>query len=164
MFTGRATSFAPSRVLTISHSLATAGVVCNHKGAMQGKDERSPSDEQGSVPCHLATEMERLQNHLYLIEALEERNKAQLESFIDTVDQWNWRKMNATCCTANLRSKIVWRSSYLRLLTTGWVKRVWMVRPMKKCVEPRKLVSETFSPKAGADYSSARSKILGMCT
>ena len=34
-------------------------------------------------------ELERLQNQLSIIEALEERNKAQLESFIDEEDQFN---------------------------------------------------------------------------
>ena len=34
-------------------------------------------------------ELERLQDQLSIIEALEERNKAQLESFIDEEDQWN---------------------------------------------------------------------------
>lgn len=33
-------------------------------------------------------ELERLQNQLSLIEALEERNKAQIESFVDEEDQW----------------------------------------------------------------------------
>ncbi|CAJ1950457.1 unnamed protein product [Cylindrotheca closterium] len=34
-------------------------------------------------------ELERLQEQLSLIEALEERNKAQLDSFVDEDDQWN---------------------------------------------------------------------------
>ncbi|CAB9531248.1 expressed unknown protein [Seminavis robusta] len=34
-------------------------------------------------------EMDELQNQLALIEALEERNKAQLDSFVDEQDQWD---------------------------------------------------------------------------
>lgn len=34
-------------------------------------------------------ELEQLQNSLSLIEALEERNRAQVDSFIDEQDQWN---------------------------------------------------------------------------
>lgn len=37
----------------------------------------------------LEEEIERLQNQLALIEALEERNKAQLDSFVDEEDQWD---------------------------------------------------------------------------
>ena len=37
----------------------------------------------------LEEELERLQNQLALIEALEERNKAQLDSFVDEQDQWD---------------------------------------------------------------------------
>jgi len=36
----------------------------------------------------IQTELERLQNQLSLIEALESRNASQLESFVDEQDQW----------------------------------------------------------------------------
>lgn len=49
-------------------------------------DESSSPDE----PCNgLTEEMERLQQKLTYIEALEERNKAQLDSFVDEQDQWD---------------------------------------------------------------------------
>ena len=47
------------------------------------------SDRQTSESNILEEELERLQNQLSLIEALEERNKAQLESFVDEQDQWD---------------------------------------------------------------------------
>ena len=37
----------------------------------------------------LQEELERLQHQMSLIEALEERNKAQLDSFVDEQDQWD---------------------------------------------------------------------------
>lgn len=48
-------------------------------------DEGDKSEKQPGIE----EELERLQNQLSLIEALEERNKAQLDSFIDKEDQWN---------------------------------------------------------------------------
>ncbi|KAL7437250.1 hypothetical protein ACHAXM_005536, partial [Skeletonema potamos] len=54
----------------------------------------SPTEADGErVNDDLSTgieeELEKLQNQLTLIVALEERNKAQIESFIDEEDQWN---------------------------------------------------------------------------
>lgn len=49
----------------------------------QGQD--STENDGGAIQ----QELERLQDQLSIIEALEERNKAQLESFIDEEDQWN---------------------------------------------------------------------------
>jgi len=42
-----------------------------------------------SVADAVTEEMENLQNQLHYIEALEERNKAQLMSFVDEKDQWD---------------------------------------------------------------------------
>ena len=66
----------------------------------RGGDPRSPkrrvgrlessSDNSVNEPSHpLEAEMESLKNQLDLIEALEERNKAQLDSFVDELDQFN---------------------------------------------------------------------------
>ena len=48
----------------------------------QGQD--STENDGGAIQ----QELERLQDQLSIIEALEERNKAQLESFVDEEDQW----------------------------------------------------------------------------
>lgn len=45
------------------------------------------SDENVALPEHVAHEMDDLKYQIPLIEALEERNKAQLDSFIDEQDQ-----------------------------------------------------------------------------
>jgi hypothetical protein len=45
------------------------------------------SDENVALPEHVAHEMDDLKYQISLIEALEERNKAQLDSFIDEQDQ-----------------------------------------------------------------------------
>ena len=52
----------------------------------------SISDQQDGdspVDSPVEDELNRLQNTLHAIEALEERNKAQLESFVDEADQWD---------------------------------------------------------------------------
>ena len=46
----------------------------------------SPLDDAASNA--LTDEVERLQGQLQLIEALKERNRAQLDSFLDEEDQW----------------------------------------------------------------------------
>ena len=55
---------------------------------------RLTSDDDGldggsSGPGGIEEEVERLQNQLTLIEAIEERNRAQLGSFVDEQDQWD---------------------------------------------------------------------------
>jgi hypothetical protein len=47
------------------------------------------SEEGGPNKSGIEEELERLQEQLALTEALEERNKAQLDSFVDEKDQWN---------------------------------------------------------------------------
>jgi len=49
--------------------------------------DKSPNDQK-EEKSSIEEEMERLQQTLASIEALEERNKAQLDSFIDEEDQW----------------------------------------------------------------------------
>ena len=52
------------------------------------RDSNTPSgDEDESNP--IKQEIERLQQQLTYIGALEERNKAQLDSFVDEKDQWD---------------------------------------------------------------------------
>ena len=41
------------------------------------------------LPDEIAKEIEQLQQQLTYIEALEERNRAQLDSFVDEQDQWD---------------------------------------------------------------------------
>ena len=53
-----------------------------------GDDNREPNGVK-ERKSGVEEEMERLQQLMMLIEALEERNKAQLDSFIDKEDQWN---------------------------------------------------------------------------
>lgn len=56
--------------------------------ATRSDDEDGPiiKDEEPSSPIEI--ELEKLQERLQLIEALEARNEAQLESFVDEHDQW----------------------------------------------------------------------------
>ena len=46
-------------------------------------------DKDDELPLHMTKELEDLQYQLSLIEALEERNRAQLDSFVDAQDQWD---------------------------------------------------------------------------
>lgn len=50
---------------------------------------KSSEDEEESAPSPLEQELEDLSQQLALIEALEARNEAQLDSFVDEEDQWN---------------------------------------------------------------------------
>lgn len=50
---------------------------------------KSSEDEDESAPSPLEQELEDLSQQLALIEALEARNEAQLDSFVDEEDQWN---------------------------------------------------------------------------
>ena len=53
-------------------------------------DATADNTSESSDPSNAITEeMEQLQQQLTYIEALEERNKAQLESFVDAQDQWD---------------------------------------------------------------------------
>lgn len=49
----------------------------------------SAAEDDSASDTVIEEELEYLQHQLTLIEALEERNKAQIESFIDEEDQWN---------------------------------------------------------------------------
>jgi hypothetical protein len=56
----------------------------------RSKLRSSISFQDGDQPVDsVEEELNRLQNNLHAIEALEERNKAQIESFIDEADQWD---------------------------------------------------------------------------
>ena len=54
---------------------------------MSNDDDDDVSDN-ADLPARVQQEMQDLQYQLSLIEALEERNRAQLDSFIDEQDQW----------------------------------------------------------------------------
>ena len=54
---------------------------------MSNDDDDAVSDN-ADLPARVQQEMQDLQYQLSLIEALEERNRAQLDSFIDEQDQW----------------------------------------------------------------------------
>lgn len=73
-----ATSLA--RPASPSHSFSRGLVL------LAEKKEEENSEPENSL---LEEELESLQNQLSLIEALEERNKSQLESFVDEQDQWD---------------------------------------------------------------------------
>ncbi|KAL7447750.1 hypothetical protein ACHAWC_000076 [Mediolabrus comicus] len=49
----------------------------------------SAAEDSSASDTGIEEEIEFIQHKLTLIEALEERNKAQIESFIDEEDQWN---------------------------------------------------------------------------
>ena len=63
----------------------------NRQGLFANTNQSSESDANDDFKekTSLEEELDRLQQTLTSIEALEERNKAQLDSFIDEEDQWN---------------------------------------------------------------------------
>jgi len=71
------------RRLSLGSSLCN-GVQALSRLCMSGGSE----DDDTSSRTGIEEELERLQNQLSLIEAIEERNRAQLESFVDEQDQW----------------------------------------------------------------------------
>lgn len=52
-------------------------------------DSGDIDDEVLALPLHISNEIEQLENQLSLIEALEQRNEAQIDSFVDKDDQWD---------------------------------------------------------------------------
>jgi hypothetical protein len=57
--------------------------------ASDGSDAAGEGQEEGEIENGVEEEIQRLQEILDSIEAIEERNKAQLESFVDEQDQWD---------------------------------------------------------------------------
>ena len=80
----QASSWGQSPNIAGDRSLSWRQVTCS---GSNNDDQAS----NGTAPdkSSLEKELERLQNKLALIEALEERNKAQLDSFVDEEDQWD---------------------------------------------------------------------------
>ncbi|KAL9179333.1 hypothetical protein ACHAXT_008623 [Thalassiosira profunda] len=72
-----------------SGSSKSLGNLCGGVARVFGGLFLAAEDGDGASRTGIEEELERLQNQLTLIEALEERNKAQLESFVDEEDQWN---------------------------------------------------------------------------
>ena len=74
-----------------------ASIAANHGTSLHSSSSTSDNDatadnanESTSEPSNAITEeMEQLQQQLTYIEVLEERNKAQLGSFVDAQDQWD---------------------------------------------------------------------------
>eukprot|EP00978_Attheya_sp_CCMP212_P012057 scaffold29930_cov53-Attheya_sp.AAC.2 len=56
--------------------------------ALYSTPQSNDGDEGSDGGSYIENELERLQQQLSLIEAIEERNKAQLDSFVDAEDQW----------------------------------------------------------------------------
>jgi len=77
------------------HNLPTAGVsslhlsTCRSSSSSSGCDSSSSNEKDSNHKHPLEEELEDLQNQWTYIEALEERNKAQLDSFVDEQDQWD---------------------------------------------------------------------------
>jgi len=78
------------------HNLPTTGVSSLHlstsrsSSSSSSSSDSSSSNEKDSNHKHpLEKELEDLQNQWTYIEALEERNKAQVDSFVDEQDQWD---------------------------------------------------------------------------
>ena len=78
-----APSMGSRRQLSLENSLCN-GVQALSRLCMSGGNE----DDDTSSRTGIEEELERLQNQLTLIEAIEERNRAQIESFVDEKDQW----------------------------------------------------------------------------
>ena len=53
-------------------------------------DSNEKKADEDDAPSDIEIELESLQNQITSIEALEERNKAQLGSFVDEQDQWDY--------------------------------------------------------------------------
>lgn len=85
---GSVECFVPRKV--VSRLSSPIGQAVSHQGlCVGGSTEDFPDESAVSIPAHIAQEMNSLQYQLSLIGALEERNRAQLDSFIDEEDQWN---------------------------------------------------------------------------
>jgi hypothetical protein len=87
------TSIQVSLPVTSSGTTATTpnGIICKHcsthtRTALRSSTN-SQEDDQPTNP--IEEELDRMQNTLSTIEAIEERNKAQLDSFVDEEDQWD---------------------------------------------------------------------------
>jgi len=78
-----APSMGSRRRLSLENCLCN-GVQALSRLCMSGGNE----DDDPSSRTGIEEELERLQNQLSLIEAIEERNRAQLESFVDKKNQW----------------------------------------------------------------------------
>lgn len=56
---------------------------------LSGDEGAAEGEDSSTSKTGIEEELEHLQNQLTFIEALEERNKAQLDSFVDEQDQWD---------------------------------------------------------------------------
>ena len=84
----RGNSFPTKRSISIAANHGTS----LHSSSLTSDNDATAdnANESTSEPSNAITEeMEQLQQQLTYIEALEERNKAQLESFVDAQDQWD---------------------------------------------------------------------------
>lgn len=80
-------TFAPSNPKRSFDQRCISLQLFSSSSGSNSNEENDTSPENNN--SGLDEELDRLQNQLALIEALEERNKAQLESFIDEQDQWD---------------------------------------------------------------------------
>ena len=68
--------------------------VSSSSSSLLGSFNNRPDDDDGRnddpdvPPAHMQQELQDLQYQLSLIQALEERNRAQLDSFVDAAQQW----------------------------------------------------------------------------
>lgn len=74
-----------SRGLSISIHATLDDAADRNADVGEHENDQSETDSINTIE----EELERLQHTLASIEALEERNKAQLDSFVDEEDQWN---------------------------------------------------------------------------
>jgi len=87
------TSIQVSLPVTSSGTTATTskGTICmqcsTHGRTALRSSTNSQEDDQPTNP--IEEELNHMQNTLSTIEAIEERNKAQLDSFVDEEDQWD---------------------------------------------------------------------------
>lgn len=75
-----------------SHQSCSSIHAISNESCGGGKDDDVNENESAKGmqdKTSIEEELERLQQTLATIEALEERNKAQLDSFVDEKDQWN---------------------------------------------------------------------------
>jgi hypothetical protein len=85
-FAWNCNAFSSNKSFYTNQSISQRRSVCRH--ALTNDNDATPANDDKSSDA-ITNEIERLQQQLRYIEALEERNKAQIDSFIDEQDQWD---------------------------------------------------------------------------
>eukprot|EP00527_Entomoneis_sp_CCMP2396_P008606 CAMPEP_0198154620 /NCGR_PEP_ID=MMETSP1443-20131203/68694_1 /TAXON_ID=186043 /ORGANISM="Entomoneis sp., Strain CCMP2396" /LENGTH=257 /DNA_ID=CAMNT_0043821301 /DNA_START=14 /DNA_END=787 /DNA_ORIENTATION=- len=107
------------REFYVGKSITKRNGVCINKLALMMNDSLENKEDEGE--SKIEEELERLQEQFALIEALEARNEAQLDSFVDEQDQWESMEeeerilLESKACLLERMGQIT--SEMLRMLT-----------------------------------------------